>query len=75
MTPEILARWRPAGSTTTALSVHDERGTRSTASNPVIRVIEDATRFYLEAYPRQRPRLSWRICTTRWPRRSRWIRN
>ena len=32
------------------MSVDDERGTRSTASNPLIRVIEDAMRFYLEAY-------------------------
>lgn len=51
MTPEHLARLAAAaGSTTTPLSEHDERGTRSTASNPLIRVIEDATRFYLEAY-------------------------
>ena len=51
MTPEILTRLAAAaGSTTTVLSVHDERGTRSTASNPLIRVIEDATRFYLEGY-------------------------
>jgi len=51
VTPEVLARLASAaGSTTTALSVHDERGTRSTASNPVIRVIEDALRFYLEGY-------------------------
>jgi len=51
VTPEILTRLAAAaGSTTTAMSVHDERGTRSTASNPLIRVIEDATRFYLEGY-------------------------
>jgi len=51
MTPEHLARLAAtAGSTTTPLSEHDERATRSTASNPLIRVIEDATRFYLEAY-------------------------
>ena len=51
MTPEHLARLAGAAeSTTTRLSEHDERGTRSNASNPLIRVIEDATRFYLEAY-------------------------
>ena len=51
ITPDILSRLAAAAdSTTTALSVDDERGTRSTASNPLIRVIEDATRFYLESY-------------------------
>jgi purine nucleosidase len=51
ITPDILVRLAAAAdSTTTALSVDDERGTRSFASNPVIRVIEDATRFYLESY-------------------------
>ncbi|HTX98303.1 MAG TPA: nucleoside hydrolase [Mycobacterium sp.] len=51
MTPEHLARLAAAtGSTTTTMSASDERGTRSTASNPLIRVIEDAMRFYLEAY-------------------------
>lgn len=51
MTPEHLARLADAaGSTTTPLDEHDEPGTRSSASNPLIRVIEDATRFYLEAY-------------------------
>jgi purine nucleosidase len=51
VTPEILARLAAtAGSTTTLMSMHDERGTRSTASNPLIRVIEDAMRFYLEGY-------------------------
>jgi purine nucleosidase len=51
ITPQILARLAAAaGSTSTAMSVHDERGTRSTASNPVIRLIEDAMRFYLEGY-------------------------
>jgi purine nucleosidase len=51
MTPEILARLAAAAeSTTTVMSAHDERGTRSTASNRLIRVIEDAMRFYLEAY-------------------------
>ena len=51
ITPEILGRLAAAADTTTnVLSVHDERGTRSSASNPLIRVIEDATRFYLESY-------------------------
>ena len=51
LTPEILTRLAAAaGSTTTVLSVQDERGTRSAASNPLIQVIEDATRFYLEGY-------------------------
>jgi purine nucleosidase len=51
LTPDILAGLAAAAnSTTTALSVSDERGTRSSASNPLIRVIEDATRFYLESY-------------------------
>lgn len=51
MTPEHLARLAAAAeSTTTQLSPDDERGTRSAASNPLIRVVEDAMRFYLEAY-------------------------
>ncbi|OMC20493.1 nucleoside hydrolase [Mycobacterium colombiense] len=51
MTPDHLARLAAAAeSTTTRLSEHDAAGTRSTASNPLIRVIEDAMRFYLEAY-------------------------
>jgi len=51
VTPEILARVAgAAGSTTTVMSVRDERGARSCASNPLIRVIEDAMRFYLESY-------------------------
>ena len=51
ITPDILLRLAAAAdATTTAMSVDDERGTRSSASNPLIRVIEDATRFYLESY-------------------------
>ncbi len=51
ITPDILAHLAAAAdTTTTVLSVHDEQGTRSSASNPLIRVIEDATRFYLESY-------------------------
>ncbi|HEY1442260.1 MAG TPA: nucleoside hydrolase [Mycobacterium sp.] len=54
MTPEHLARLAAAADSTsasgTALSASDERGTRSTASNPLVRVVEDAMRFYMEAY-------------------------
>jgi purine nucleosidase len=52
MTPDILARLAAAAGSTPAavMSEHDEPGTRSAASNPLLRVIEDATRFYLEAY-------------------------
>ncbi|BBX48334.1 nucleoside hydrolase [Mycobacterium cookii] len=51
ITPDILAHLAAAAdSTTIALSAEDQRGTRSAASNPLIRVIEDATRFYLESY-------------------------
>ena len=51
MTPDHLARLAAAAeSTTTPLSPHDQPGTRSSASNPLIRVIEDAMRFYLESY-------------------------
>ncbi len=54
MTPDHLARLAAAAGSTSAsgavMSVRDERGTRSTASNPLIRVLEDAMRFYLEAY-------------------------
>ena len=49
MTPALLeALAGAAGSSSAPLSEHDERGTRSTASNPVIRVLEDAMRFYFE---------------------------
>jgi purine nucleosidase len=54
MTPEILARLAAAADSTpaaaTVMSANDEPGTRSAASNPLIRVIEDAMRFYFEAY-------------------------
>ena len=51
ITPAILLRLAAAAdATTTAMGVGDERGTRSSASNSLIRVIEDATRFYLESY-------------------------
>ncbi|WP_260860715.1 nucleoside hydrolase [Mycobacterium tilburgii] len=72
ITPEILARLAgAAGSTTTTMSVQDERGTRSTASNPLIRVIEDAIRFYMEAIATTGT-VIWHTCTTRWRRQSRW---
>jgi purine nucleosidase len=49
MTPNILARLAAAsGATTTVPNELDEQGTRSVASNPLIRVIEDAMRFYFE---------------------------
>ncbi len=51
MTPDILVRLAAtAGSTTTLMSASDDDGRRSTASNRLIRVIEDAMRFYFEAY-------------------------
>ena len=53
LTPEILSRLAAAaGTTSIAMSVDDEPGTRSSSPNPVIRLIEDATRFYLESYHR-----------------------
>jgi purine nucleosidase len=49
LTPAILARLAAAAnSSTTPMSVLDPRGTRSVASNPLIRVLEDAMRFYFE---------------------------
>ena len=49
MTPSILGRLAAAAdSPTTGMSVLDDRGTRSTAANPLIRVLEDAMRFYFE---------------------------
>ncbi|MBO0866733.1 MAG: nucleoside hydrolase [Mycobacterium sp.] len=50
LTPDILARLAAAADATTTMMSADERGTRSTASNPLIRVIEDAMRFYFEAH-------------------------
>jgi purine nucleosidase len=51
ITPDILKRLAAAAdSTTTVMSIDDERGIRSSASNALIRVIEDATRFYMESY-------------------------
>ena len=47
MTPTILSRLATAAeSSSVPMSVLDARGTRSVASNPLIRVLEDAMRFY-----------------------------
>ena len=49
MTPTTLSRLAlAAGSATPPMSVLDDRGTRSAAANPLIRVLEDAMRFYFE---------------------------
>jgi purine nucleosidase len=49
MTPAILARLAAAAESSTApMSARDPRGTKSAASNPLIRVLEDAMRFYFE---------------------------
>ncbi len=49
MTPAILGRLAAAAdSSTVPMSVLDDRGTRSEATNPLIRVLEDAMRFYFE---------------------------
>ena len=49
MTPAMLGRLAAAaGSATTPMSVLDDRTTRSAALNPLVRVLEDALRFYFE---------------------------
>jgi purine nucleosidase len=49
MTPALLGRLATeANSPTAPMSVLDDRGTRSAAANPLIRVLEDAMRFYFE---------------------------
>ncbi len=49
LTPTILSRLASAAeSSTIPMSVLDARGTRSVASNALIRVFEDAMRFYFE---------------------------
>jgi purine nucleosidase len=49
MTPTLLSRLATAAeSSSIPMSVLDERGTRSVASNPLIAVLEDAMRFYFE---------------------------
>lgn len=49
MTPALLGRLATeARSPSAPMSVLDDRGTRSTAANPLIAVLEDAMRFYFE---------------------------
>ncbi|MFB1295388.1 nucleoside hydrolase [Mycobacterium sp. pW049] len=49
MTPELLGKLAAAaGATSVPMSVDDARGTASTASNALIRTLEDAMRFYFE---------------------------
>ncbi len=49
MTPALLSRLAVAAkASSNPMSAHDERGTRSAASNPLIAVLEDAMRFYFE---------------------------
>ncbi len=49
MTPMLLSRLATAAeSSSIPMSVLDNRGTRSVASNPLIAVLEDAVRFYFE---------------------------
>ncbi|RDH76089.1 nucleoside hydrolase [Mycolicibacterium moriokaense] len=49
MTPALLGRLATeANSPSAPMSVLDDRGTRSAAANPLIRVLEDAMRFYFE---------------------------
>jgi purine nucleosidase len=49
MTPTLLSRLAAvAESSSLPMSVLDDRGTRSVASNPLIAVLEDAMRFYFE---------------------------
>jgi purine nucleosidase len=49
MTPELLGRLAAEAEAMSApICAEDERGTRSTASNPLIAVLEDAMRFYCE---------------------------
>lgn len=49
LTPQIMARFADAaGSPSQVMSETDPRGTRSSAASPLIRVLEDAMRFYFE---------------------------
>lgn len=49
MTPELMsALAEAAGASSSPMSEHDERGTRSSAAHPLIRVLVDAMRFYFE---------------------------
>lgn len=54
MTPEVLSELAvAAGSSSIPMTVDDERGSLSVASNPLIRVLEDAMRFYFEFHQDQ----------------------
>lgn len=54
MTPDLLSRLAlSAGSSSTPMTADDDRGTRSAASNPLVRVLEDAMRFYFEFHHNQ----------------------
>lgn len=54
MTPEIFSRLAEAANSPTAtMSPHDPPGTRSMSANPLIRVLEDAIRFYFEFHAAQ----------------------
>lgn len=49
LTPTLLTRLGAAAQSPSApMSVLDDQGTRSAAANPLIRVLEDALRFYFE---------------------------
>ena len=49
MTPALLNRLATeADATSVAMSISDDRGTRSASANPLIAVLEDAMRFYFE---------------------------
>jgi len=49
MTPEIMGRLAAAAESTSAvMDASEAKGTRSVADNPLIRVLEDAMRFYFE---------------------------
>jgi purine nucleosidase len=50
MTPAILSRLSAAGGCSATTRECQQRGIRSTASNTLIRVLEDAMRFYFEAH-------------------------
>jgi purine nucleosidase len=55
MTPALLGRLATeAGCPTPPMSILDVRGTRSVAANPLIRVLEDAMRFYFEFHSDRR---------------------
>ncbi|MGV0786974.1 nucleoside hydrolase [Mycolicibacterium sp. XJ2] len=54
MTPVLLNRLaEEAGAGSVAMSVSDDRGTRSASGNPLIATLEDAMRFYFEFHSDQ----------------------